>query len=308
MRKVIKKLKENSLFKRLFFSCLVLMVPLIIVLIFDIANLIKDNGKDALYTFPPVDSFNYQKFILSNLNLFGVLIGLLIGFYLSYIFIYGYLWIMKKLHKLDEKKVGFVITKSDLFSIKTLIWRILIAALLTYSFLIIFVENETLSKFWWISNLDYNNHLEKTPFGNYSEFIHLPWQWISLTMAMALLVACWTIIDSGLVSIKDIERYPNFKDAERVGNFYYRIVKGYIGISIIISWIWMILEFNIGLAILPFNVIFYFIPFIVALDYFRNFSNKLIFSAVKKIFPNINLINIKIIKDPIDNIDKLIVD
>lgn len=295
-----KKKKYN----RFLISFLLLAIPLIVLLIGDILHTIEQNGSDkngALYKFIPGDTEFEQRFFLNNMNLIGLLIGFLIGLFLTYILTYFYLLIMKKFFKV--KTVGLAKKTSDRMPLKTFISRVIIAALLTASFIFIFLENEFLAKFWWKDLDDYNYYLKHQSEGKYSEYFHLPWQWIAITITIILLIPCWTILDSGLVLIKEIEQYDNFKETDRVGNYFYDFVKGYVGISIVITWIIMILTLNVGLAVLPINTLVYFLPFVAALDLINGFSRKLVTSAASKVY-ELKLIDIEINKSDLKDILK----
>ncbi|MFX1277316.1 MAG: hypothetical protein ACFFAT_20025 [Promethearchaeota archaeon] len=299
------KYEKNKPKRRFIFWSSVLIITLLIIESLSYIDILikKDNLKrDALYKFIPGDSRTVQEFFLGIMNPVGLLIGFIIGILLTYLLIYIYLLILKKFR--NTKIVGFIRIKSDMMSLKTFVSRVILAGFLTMSLLLVFVENEYFATFWWKHLDEYNYYLQHESNGKYGEIFSIPWQWIALTITMTLLIPCWIILDSGLVSVHEFKQYDNFKDTERVGDFYYNMVKGYVGISLFISWILMMLSGNIGFIVLPLNTFFYCIPFIAALDLMRNFTRKLVASAARKVY-KLQLIDLEIGQYDLKSLDDI---
>jgi hypothetical protein len=94
-------------------------------------------------------------------------------------------------------------------------------------------------------------------------------------------------MDSGLVSVKKLSGQSEFSDTERVGDKLFSIVKGYAGISVILSFIVLIQSprGNEGSLILfPIFALCFVLHVIVAIDVFRNIGKKWIFKASKRYY------------------------
>ena len=90
-------------------------------------------------------------------------------------------------------------------------------------------------------------------------------------------------------------QFNQFKRIDQVGKLLDRIIKGYVGISLLISWILWIMKLNIGITVMPINTMIIMLFFIIILDYFKPLSKSVILTATKKVFPDIReiLVDIK---------------
>lgn len=289
-----KKIK----YRILTFGTLILF-GIIVIIGTDLVNLFTEDAfsdNDAVYIFPPINSFLVQKFILNCLILVGVVVGIILGLIVAYFLTFIILWfvstssknkIMKRLVKPDNFEFGFVKIEPSLTPITTILLRAFFMGFFTMSILFVFVENDTLSSFFWIDLLIYQTTITNQTFGIYSEDILLPWSWISVIITFTLSIACWIILDSGLIVIRKKSRHLNYKNVSKVGDIVYKAIKGYVGISIILSWILFIFRINTGITVFPMNAFLFSILILFILDWMRPFSNKLIKKAITKNFPNI---------------------
>lgn len=303
MGKKIQMFKDNMILKnkklntRAKILGLILLFPLVATNIMDIIEIFGKQAflsNDALYIFPNVNSRLIQELILNNISFIGIFIGIPLGFLLGYILTIVYLWFIKKFKKRNPIMFGLVRSESDLSSIKTLLFRAFYAGFLTMSILFIIIENNYLASLWWKDIDDFNVMMGDQRFGIYSETFLLPWLWLVLAITIALMVAIWSILDSGLISIKNINQFYKLKRVEQAGKLYDRIIKGYVGVSLLISWILWIMKLNTGIAVLPINTVVIILFFIIILEYFKPLSNKLIQNATKKVFPNVRIILVDI--------------
>ena len=283
-------------FRILTFGTLVLLA-IIYVIIKDLVYLFSEdafNKNDAIYVFPPSNSFLVQKFILNCLILIGVFIGVLLGLLLAYFITLIYLRFISLFVKPNNFEFGYTKIEPSLTPIITILIRALFMGFFTMSILFVFVENNTLSSFWWINAGDYQTLITNQVFGIYSEEILLPWSWISVIITFALSIACWVILDLGLIVVRKKSRHLNYKSVSKVGDIIYKALKGYVGISIILSWILFISRINTGIAVFPINAFFFSILILFILDWFKPFSNKFITRAIIKNYPNIKEFRVNI--------------
>lgn len=296
----------NTLKFRIFIFGTLILLAIITIIIKDLAYLFSEevfNKNDAIYVFPPSNSFLVQKFILNCLVLIGLIIGVLLGLILAYFIILIYLRfisfshkikIMKRLVKPNNFEFGYAKIEPSLTPIITILIRALFMGFFTMSILVVFVENNALSSFWWINSGDYQTVIINQAFGIYSEEILLPWLWISVMITFTLSIACWVILDLGLIVARKKSRHLNYKSVRKVGDIIYKAIKGYVGISIILSWILFIFRINIGIAVFPGNVFFFSILILFILDWFKPFSNKFITRAIRKNYPDIKEFRVNI--------------
>lgn len=313
MKNFKKKVKENfvignkKLNIRMLFIGLIFCIAFLSTFIKDLVIIIDEKAylqNDSLYIFPPINSKLIQNFILNNLTIIGVILGIPIGFLISYIITLIYLWLFKKyqwffkkfLKKYYEKEkytFGFVEIDPQTTSITTILFRATIAGFLTMSLLFIYIENNYFSVFWWKNLNDYQTTIATQPSGLYSELILLPWLWISLAISSALLVACWIILDSGLIIIKKKSSHKRYRSVGKVGNYFYKYLKGFVTLSLLISWLLFFLQINVGIAVLPINSLIYFVLFVIILDYFKPFTRNIVMKGARKIFPSIDFLTIE---------------
>jgi hypothetical protein len=119
-------------------------------------------------------------------------------------------------------------------------------------------------------------------------FPMVPWYWVPTTLVAILFSIAFVILDSGLVMVKKVPEHPDFSDTERVGNLFWNIVKGYAGISGILSFIQLILT-PLGregsLVSYPFMALVGVFYVITTIDLLKTWGCKRIFEAVKKEIP-----------------------
>lgn len=304
-KKSVFSIVNTLKFRILIFGTLILLA-IITVIIKDLVYLFSEdafNKNDALYVFPPSSSFLVQKFILNCLVLIGLIIGVLLGLLLAYFITLIYLRfisfsrkikIMKRLVKPNNFEFGYIKIEPLLTPIKTILIRALFMGFFTMSILFVFVENNALSSFWWINAGDYQTVITNQAFGIYSEEILLPWLWISVIITFTLSTACWVILDLGLIVARKKSRHLNYKSVSKVGDIIYKVIKGYVGISIILSWVLFIFRINTGIAVFPWNAFFFSILILFVLDWFKPSSNKFITRAIFKIYPDIKVFRVNI--------------
>ena len=223
-----------------------------------------------------------------------ILAYFIILIYLRFISFSHKIKIMKRLVKPNNFEFGYAKIEPSLTPIITILIRALFMGFFTMSILVVFVENNALSSFWWINSGDYQTVIINQAFGIYSEEILLPWLWISVMITFTLSIACWVILDLGLIVARKKSRHLNYKSVRKVGDIIYKAIKGYVGISIILSWILFIFRINIGIAVFPGNVFFFSILILFILDWFKPFSNKFITRAIRKNYPDIKEFRVNI--------------
>ena len=146
------------------------------------------------------------------------------------------------------------------------------------------MENDTLMRLWLTP--DGLSNMEGTE-GQYLNFVFVPWYWVPIFITALVFALCSAIMDAGLVSVKQLSGQSEFSDTERVGDKIFSIVKGYAGISVIMSFIVLIQSprGNEGsLVLFPIFALCFILHIIVAIDVFRNIGKKWVFKAAKKYY------------------------
>lgn len=124
-----------------------------------------------------------------------------------------------------------------------------------------------------------------------------------MPIAILLILPLWMLESSGLICKKRIEEYnrPVSPDIEGVGLFYKQMIKGYVGISTIISYTTIIITiYQTGgtelflLFIDPLLVIFLMLPGSLLVELRANKTNKQLLSYYEKVQIDINPKTIKI--------------
>lgn len=192
-----------------------------------------------------------------------------------------------KVSKLS-KRIEFVgyasIDRTPKYLKKRYIIQIIFAVLLCVNIWIVLVSNENIMKFWLTEE---GIETMEGSEGQYYNFVFVPWYWIPAFITSLVFAMSIVIVDSGLVLVRKLHGQTDFSDTERVGDKMFSIIKGYAGISVILSFIQLIQSprgNEASLVLYPLLALIIILPFIFAIDLFRGFGIKLIFSAVKSYY------------------------
>lgn len=262
--------------------------------------------KNKIYTVPIGETGVQQQFLLNLLWVLLPYLALLIGYGLAYLIVRLYAQFSKISQRIEF--MGFArVKRSRKAVMRRYIYQLLYGVLLCMNIFFIFVQNENFLKFWVAE--DYQSQMYHTD-GRLYNFPMVPWYWVPLFITVFIFTVCWSMIDSGLVSVKKIWGYGDFLDTERVGSIAFGIVKGYAGISVIITFL-VILQSPLGLegslVVYPLIAFIQLLQFIIAIDLSKNIGRKLIWKGIsqhyrpKVIELNFQISDVKDFKDLFHN-------
>ncbi|MFX0102708.1 MAG: hypothetical protein ACFFCS_24285 [Candidatus Hodarchaeota archaeon] len=121
--------------------------------------------------------------------------------------------------------------------------------------------------------------------GRMNQFPMGPWYWLPPTVTSILFAICFVIMDSGLVYAKKVPQHPNFSDTQRIGDFFWNLVKGYAGVMIILSFIEILLTplgRELSLLLYPALAAAHTFFAIILSDHLMPWGRALVFNAFKK--------------------------
>ena len=139
---------------------------------------------------------------------------------------------------------------------------------------------------FWVSEAYKPDMYDST--GRLLYFVIAPWYWVCLFIAVLVFAICAVILDSGFVVVFKRPEYRNYADVTRVGTIVYNVMKGYLGINIIISFLHTLnspLGQEINIWTFPIVMMVFLLPFLVAMDMWKDFGRRRVVTAVKKRFP-----------------------
>ncbi len=210
-------------------------------------------------------------------------LALLLGFLLGVGVVKLILFFLKR-----NKKVEFVgFARADIThktTWKSYLDRTLFSVLLALNLWLMILNSVVLG--FWVAEPYKSTMYDGT--GRLLYFVIAPWYWVCVFIAVLVFAMCAVILDSGLVAVFKRPEYRNYGDVTRVGTIVYNVVKGYLGITIIISFLQTLnsplgQEFNIWTF--PLMEMIYLLPFLVAMDLCKDFGRRRVVAAVQKSFP-----------------------
>ncbi len=143
--------------------------------------------------------------------------------------------------------------------------------------------------------------------GRLLAFVIMPWHLVCVFIAVLVFAMCAVILDSGLVTVIRRINFQNYGDVTRVGTIVYNVIKGYLGINIIISFLQILhsplgQEFNIWSF--PVNAMIFMLPFLVAMDLFKDFGRRRVLAVVKKAF-HLQVLELDYKRVPVTTFDEI---
>jgi hypothetical protein len=229
-------------------------------------------------------------FIFYMISIISIVFGLLMGYVLGPVFLY----IQKKF--IGRKMVYAIVDKPHDKPFKRAIFKAFFPALLTLNISLILINNESI-RFLVTGSID--------PDITYLYTALIALFYIAAGIALGLFSPIWFLLDSGIVFMKkeDIGINPEILN---IGRGYSNILKGYAGISVLLTFYLFIIEvasqpgvFNqpvdfislVGVPLFPFVIAFYIIPAIIIIDATIERRKKYILKIASKmgIVKNINI-------------------
>ena len=215
--------------------CLIISVSLLLL------PMMLLGGDDAynklrLYNLPFGENARQQGLFFYLLALFAPLLAIFIGYGLAYIVVRVYCRFTKFSQRIEF--VGYAnIDRSGKYLRKRYLIQLIFGVLLCVNIWIALVTNIEIMEFWVAE--EYKDLMYEDS-GQMYNFPMVPWYWLPLFITTLVFAMCSVITDSGLVTIKKLSGQSEFSDTERVGDKLFGAVKGYAGISVIISFILLI--------------------------------------------------------------------
>ncbi|TXT60292.1 MAG: membrane protein of unknown function [Promethearchaeota archaeon] len=270
---------NNKKVLRIFLLCFILSISIILIQIF---NNLTDSWMNQykFYSLPFGENAGQQAVFFYLLAIITPYISILMGYGLAYLIVRIYCRFSKYSKRIEF--IGYAnIDRSGKYLRRRYLIQILFAVLLCTNIWILLVGDDMLMRLW-LTNEGQSEMLGNQ--GEYRNFVFIPWYWVPLVITTLVFSTSVVIMDSGLVSIKKLHGHSEFSDTERVGDRIFGIIKGYAGISVIISFIILIQSpkgNELSLVLYPISALFMILPFIIAIDLFRNIGKKWIFKATK---------------------------
>ncbi len=258
-----------------------LIIELVLVLWLLINSALQPTNA-PMYIFPPAESVFAQQVFFYMILLLIPLVITPLGFLLSPLFIRFYLWASKRMK--GVQLVGYAKFQENKRDIKyRYITRLIFGSLLCISVWNVLIQNSAFT--FWVKPEFYDSMFNKETGAMYN-FPMVPWYWLPIMITSLVFAMCHLILDSGLVYVKKIRGHPQFSDSERVGSLVWGLVKGYAGISAIITFTSLIFISDLwregSMVAYPALAVVQ-VPFIIAtIDLLRNWGRRLIYNAVKK--------------------------
>jgi len=263
---------------------LIALVVSFIPIVFAIINGFVDNHANDNFYKLPFGNTNYVHQLF--FYLFAYLIPYL-AIFLGYALAYLAVRLFCKFSKFSKRIqfVGYAQTeRTGKYLKRRYLIQILFAVLLCINIWVIIVDNDFLMQFW-LTQAGLDHMLG--PQGQYFNFVFVPWYWTPIFLTALVFALCSVIMDSGLVSVKKLSGQSEFSDTERVGDKLFSIVKGYAGISVVLSFIILIQSpkgNETSLVLFPIFALCFVLHVIVAIDLFRNIGKKWVFKASKRYY------------------------
>ena len=236
-------------------------------------------NKYKLYVLPFGETATDQQLFFFILAMTLPYLAIIIGFGLSYIVVIIYMRLIK-LNKRFEF-IGFSkVIQSEKLPKRRYLIHIIFGVLLSLNIWMIILGSDYLGI--WVAE-EYKDIMYDES-GKLNNFPMVPWYWVPIFITTLMFALCSAIIDSGLVTVKKIPEHKMFSDTERVGDKIFGIVKGYAGISVILSFI-LILQTPLGremsLVLYPILILIFLFPMIIAIDLLKDIGRRLIYKAIK---------------------------
>jgi len=268
-----------------------------------IMDLTSENMQNRLYILPFGATGGQQAIIFQIMAILLPIPTIFIGYGLAYLVVGLYSRLTK-----FSKRITFVgyarIDRSGPYLRRRYLLHLIFGALLATNIWVVIVSNPTLMEFWMSADgLAVKYHGSSS---TYQQFAYTPWYWAPLVLVVLIFAMCAVIQDTGLVSVKKLSGQSTFEDTERIGDKLFGIVKGYAGISVIISFVNLLLTplgNELSLVFYPLQAMMYLLHLIIAIDLFREVGRKWIFKAVKHHY-NPQLIEMSYTKKDITDINE----
>ncbi len=229
-------------------------------------------------------------------------LALFLGFLLGVAVVKVILFFLKR-----NKNVEFVgFARADITHQKT--WkayldRTLFSVLLSLNLWLMILNSVVLG--FWIADPYKSSMYDGT--GRLLYFVIAPWYWVCEFIAVLVFAMCAVILDSGLVAVFKRPEYRNYGDVTRVGTIVYNVVKGYLGITILISFLQTVtspLGQEINIWTFPIVEMIFLLPFLVAMDLCKGFGRRRVVAAVKNSFP-LQVLELDFKRVPVDTFEQI---
>ena len=273
---------DKKLLKIYLIGLIISAIPVFIIP--TITNISDATMQYNLYTIP-FSEIGWQQAIFFNLIAFLVpYLMIFLGYVLAFIVVLIYTRLTKLSKRIEF--VGYANTdRSGHYLRRRYIIQIFFATLLATNVWISLVTNPAVMVFFLTEEAQGIMYSES---GAMYNFPMIALYWVPLVVVVPIIAMCAVMQDSGLVSIKKLSGQSEFADTERIGDKLFGLVKGYAGISVIISFFMLIqspMGGELSLVLYPLLAMIMLLHLIIAIDLFRNMGRKLIFKAAKRVYP-----------------------
>jgi hypothetical protein len=196
-----------------------------------IAHYLDTWNRPLFYTFPPFATGADQEAFFMGIMFLLPLLMIPLGVLLSSLFISLYLRLYK--HSKKIQFIGFArIQPGAAATRKRYLNQMIFGVLLCINVWVLLFQTGAFS-FWVLPGRE----MIDPDTGRMFTFPMEPWWWLPISVTVLVISVAYCILDSGLVYVKRIVEHPQFSDTERVGSQLWNLIKGYAGISVVVSFI-----------------------------------------------------------------------
>lgn len=256
-----------------------------IIIVFTVIILLavpEGEGGSRIRTSPFENPAHDGLFIFYMISISSVVFSILMGYILGPVFLY----IQKKI--LGRKMVYAIVDKSNDKPFKRALFKAFFPALLTLNISFILISNEFI--------ITLVTGYTGDPDITYAYTALIAVFYIASGIALGLFSPIWILNDSGIVFMKK-EDINNNPEIQNIGRWYSNLLKGYAGISVLLTFYLFILELIslpgvtdepgslislIAVPLFPFIIAFYIIPAIIIRDVTYEHRKKYILKVARK--------------------------